>query len=143
MALILIRGENNSKLLNALADLERHGNLTLSSKPKIMDAEVADETVSKILNSKIRTKSKVAIAFFVKEDSTTSIIKIKSIHPPAHIVVVSEEYDEYNDLKESLKTLQFFDGYYSHKSKNGGMRDYKGKNRNLIKNNKLNSYSSK
>ena len=38
MALILVRGENNSKLLNAIADMERHGNLTLISKPKVIDA---------------------------------------------------------------------------------------------------------
>ena len=27
MALVLIRGENNSKILNAIADVERHANL--------------------------------------------------------------------------------------------------------------------
>ena len=32
MALILVRGENNSKLLNAIADMERHGNLTFNLK---------------------------------------------------------------------------------------------------------------
>ena len=70
MALILIRGENNSKLLNAIADMERHGNLILSSKPKIVDAAFADSLVEGILNSKLRTKSNVATAFFVKEDTT-------------------------------------------------------------------------
>ena len=51
MALILIRGENNSKLLNAIADMERHGNLNLATKPKIIDAKFADSLVEKILNS--------------------------------------------------------------------------------------------
>ena len=53
MALILIRGENNSKLLNAIADMERHGNLNLATKPKIIDAKFADSLVEKILNSKL------------------------------------------------------------------------------------------
>ena len=60
MALILVRGENNSKLLNAIADMERHGNLTLVSKPKVIDASFADSLVESILNSKLRTKSNVA-----------------------------------------------------------------------------------
>ena len=63
MALILVRGENNSKLLSAIADMERHGNLNLTSKPKIVDAAFADSIVEGILNSKLRTKSNVATAF--------------------------------------------------------------------------------
>ena len=144
MALILVRGENNSKVLNAIADIERHGNLNLVTKPKIVDASFADSLVESILNSKLRTKSNVATAFFVKEDATLSIVQIKKIHPPAHIVVVSEEYDGYNELYHLLDTAKSFEGYHSHKAKNDGMIDYtiRGKERH-IKNEKLNSYIKK
>ena len=144
MALILIRGENNSKLLNAIADMERHGNLNLVTKPKIIDSDFADSLVEGILNSKLRTKSNVATAFFVKEDTTLSIMQIKKIHPPAHVVVVSDEYKDYDKLESLLKTAPNFKGYHSHKAKNGGMIDYKikGKQRH-IKNEKLNSYIKK
>ena len=80
MALILVRGENNSKVLNAIADMERHGNLNLITKPKVVDASFADSLVESILNSKLRTKSNIAVAFFVKEDATLSIVQIKKIH---------------------------------------------------------------
>ena len=144
MALILIRGENNSKLLNAIADMERHGNLNLVTKPKIIDSDFADSLVEGILNSKLRTKSNVATAFFVKEDTTLSIMQIKKIHPPAHVVVVSDEYKDYDKLESLLKTAPNFKGYHSHKAKNDGMIDYKikGKQRH-IKNEKLNSYIKK
>ncbi len=143
MALVLIRGESNSKLLNSIADLERHGNLNLVSKPKIIDAKFADRLVENILKSKLRTKSNVATSFFIKEDTTLSIVKIKKIHPPAHVVIISDEYEGYNDLKKKLETAPNFEGYYSHKSKTTGMKDYKLKNEKLIKNNKLNSYSKR
>ncbi|WP_405304830.1 DUF356 domain-containing protein [Methanobrevibacter sp.] len=144
MALILIRGENNSKLLNAISDMERHGNLNLVTQPKAIDAEFADSLVESILNSKLRTKSNVATAFFVREDTTLSIIQVKKIHPPAHVVVVSNEYDEYNKLKNLLDDSPNFRGYHSHKAKNDGMIDYtiQGKQRH-IKNEKLNSYIKK
>ena len=144
MALILVRGENNSKVLNAIADMERHGNLNLVTRPKVIDASFADSLVEGILNSKLRTKSTVAAAFFVMEDSTLSIMQIKKIHPPAHIVVVSEEYDGYDKLNDYLDTAKIFDGYHSYKAKNEGMIDYtiKGKDRH-IKNEKLNSYIRK
>ena len=93
MALILIRGENNSKLLNAISDIERHANLDIVSKPRVIDPNFADSLVENILNSKLKTKSNVATAFFVKEDTTFTILQVKKIHPPAHVVVVSDEYD--------------------------------------------------
>ena len=144
MALILVRGENHSKLLNAIADMERHGNLNLVTRPKAVDAEFADSLVENILGSKLRTKSNVATAFFVKEDTTLSIIQIKKIHPPAHVVVVSDEYEGYNKLKNLLDDAPNFQGYHSHKAKNDGMIDYtiQGKQRH-IKNEKLNSYIKK
>lgn len=144
MALILVRGENNSKLLNAIVDMERHGSLNLISRPKVIDSNFADSLVEKILNAKLRTKSNVATAFFVKEDTTVSILQIKKIHPPAHVVVVSNEYDGYNKLKHLLDTSKDFPGYQSNRAINDGMIDYKikGKNRH-IKNEKLNSYIKK
>lgn len=141
MALILIRGENNSKLLNAISDIERHANLTLISQPKDIDSAFADSLVENILNSELRTKSSVATAFFVKEDATLSIMQVKKIHPPAHVVVVSDEYEGYKKLEELLYESKPFQGYHSHKAKNDGLIDYtiKGKDR-FIKNEKLNSY---
>lgn len=136
MALILIRGENNSKILNAIADVERHANLNISSKPKKIDSKFTDLLVEKILKSPLRTKSKVATAFFVKEDTTFSIIQIKKIHPPAHIIVVSNEYKEYNELKDKLNKSIVFKGYYSNKNKNTELKDYKTNNKNVLTSNR-------
>ncbi|MDR0900887.1 MAG: DUF356 domain-containing protein [Methanobrevibacter sp.] len=125
MALILIRGDNNSKLLNAIADIERHAKLSLNNKPQKIDSNFADDIVESILNSPLRTKSKVATAFFIKEDITLAIMQIKKIHPPAHVVVVSDEYEEYAKLKEKLGDAPIFGGYYSSKSNKTELKDYK------------------
>jgi hypothetical protein len=68
-------------------------------------------------------------------------MQIKKIHPPAHVVVVSDEYDGYEKLESMLDTAKPFQGYQSHRAKNEGMIDYKidAKQRH-IKNDKLNSY---
>ncbi len=142
MALILVRGENNSKLLSAIADMERHGNLNIVSKPKVVDSAFADSLVEGILRSKLKTSSNVATAFFVKENPTLSIMQIKKIHPPAHVVVVSDEYDAYSKLEYVLNNSIDFKGYHSKKAINDGMIDYKiNKNERHIKNDKLNSYN--
>lgn len=121
--------------------MERHGNLTLITKPKVIDASFADSLVEGILNSKLKTKSNVAIAFFVKEDTTLSIMQVKKIHPPAHVVVVSDEYGAYSKLEYVLNSADDFKGYNSIKAINDGMIDYKiNKKERHIKNDKLNSY---
>lgn len=141
MALILVRGENNSKILSAIADIEKHANLNLVTRPKVIDSNFADSLVEKILNATLKTTSNVATAFFVKEDATLSIMQVKKIHPPAHVVVVSDEYEGYNQLKNILDDAEPFKGYHSSKAQNEGMIDYKiqGKDR-YVKNEKLNSY---
>ena len=144
MALILIRGENNTKLLSAISDIEKHGNLNIMTQPKAVEASFADSLVEDILNSQLRTKSNVATAFFVKEDTTLSIMQVKKIHPPAHVVVVSDEYGGYSQLEKLLDGADNLPGYNSHKAKNDGMIDYKIKAEyRYIKNERLNSYIKK
>ena len=125
MALVLIRGENNSKILNAIADLERHAKLNLSTKPKMIDAEYADKIVENILKAPLRTKSNVATAFKIKEDTATAIVQVKKIHPPAHIVIISNDYEDYNELNKKLNEAKVFRGYYSPKKQSTQMKDYK------------------
>ena len=125
MALILIRGENNSKILNAIADVERHANLNLVTKPKVIDAKYADKIVENILKAPLRTKSNVATAFRIKEDTATAIVQVKKIHPPAHIVVISNDYDDYKELNKTLNDARIFKGYYSGKKQTTQMKDYK------------------
>ncbi|BAW31279.1 MAG TPA: DUF356 domain-containing protein [Methanothermobacter sp.] len=115
MALILLRADTRKKLLNALADLERHANLKIIGKPRLVDNRMADEIVSSILGGKLKRRSSLAVAVNVEEDDTTSIMRIKGIHPPAHVVVVSREYPENKLLGELIMGAPLFRGYYSHK----------------------------
>ena len=115
MAIILIRADNQNKLLNAIADIERHANLKIAGKPKIIGVNVADKIAKGILRQELRTKSKIAALVRVLEDSTKSIMQIKKIHPPAHLLVISNEYKEYGQIKETFGKLPPLKGYYSHK----------------------------
>jgi len=135
MALILIRGDNNSKLLNAIADIERHAQLNVIDTPQKVDSDFADSLVESILKSSLRNESKVAVAFFVKEDTTLAILQIKKIHPPAHVIVVSDEYNEYGVLRKYLENASVFRGYYSNKSKKTELKDYRNPKTNSNRNN--------
>lgn len=115
MALILIRAMNNKKALNVLADLERHAKLNIVGKPKVVSKEKVYEVTKRVIKQKPRDDIKVPVLVQVKEDTTLSIINIKKTHPPAHVIVISEEYPEYEDLLKEFKKAKVFDGYYSSK----------------------------
>ncbi|GAA5819457.1 MAG: DUF356 domain-containing protein [Methanobrevibacter sp. CfCl-M3] len=135
MALILIRGENNSKLLNAIADIEYHAKLKLISKPKVISAAIADDIVEKILKVPLRSQSKAATSFFVKEDITLSIMQVKTIHPPAHVIVVSDEYEEYEHLDAILDECPDLEGYQSKKPANNNQQNSNSRYSNVNKHN--------
>ncbi len=117
MALILIRAMNKKKALNVLADLERHAKLTIDGKPKIVSLDKVYDVTKRVIKQKPRDDIKVPILVQVKEDTTVSIINIKKTHPPAHVIVISEEYPEYPELIEEFKKAKVFDVYYSSKKK--------------------------
>jgi len=80
MALILLKADNKKKSLNALADLEKHANLKIKRKPRLVDNKMADKIVSSVLGG-LKRKSSVAVAVNVEEDDTTSILRIKKDTP--------------------------------------------------------------
>lgn len=115
MALILIRANTQEKLLNALADIERHANLKILGKPKLIDPKKADDIAKGILKQNLRSESKIAAIVKVLEDTTKSIMQVKKIHPPAHLVVISDEYGAFEEIKKIYSISPSLKGYYSHK----------------------------
>jgi uncharacterized protein len=115
MALILIRADDLPKLLNTLADIERHAKLRILGKPKILDSKHADKLVEKVLKTNLRMRCRRAAIIKVEEDVTKSIVNIRKIHPPAHVAVISDEYRDFEEIKDTFTKLPVLKGYYSHK----------------------------
>jgi hypothetical protein len=130
MTIILIRAENQTKILNSLADIERHAGLKINGKPRIIDNKLADKYAKSIMKDRLRSKSKIAVLVSVKEDVTLSILQIRKIHPPAHLVVISEEYRQWEEIKKIFNTLPPLKGYYSSKNPNSPKPNPSG-NKNL------------
>ncbi|MDO5850902.1 MAG: DUF356 domain-containing protein [Methanobacteriaceae archaeon] len=117
MSLILIRASNKKKTLNTLADLERHAKLNINTKPRILDSKKAELVVETILKQKPKSSMGLSTLVKVKEKTPYTITQVMSIHPPAHVIVISEEYDIYTKLESKFKDLDVLGGYYSSKNK--------------------------
>ncbi|WP_455645111.1 DUF356 domain-containing protein [Methanosphaera sp.] len=123
MALILIRAMNKKKALNGLADLERHAKLTIMGKPKVISLDKVHDVTKRVIKQEPRNDIKLAILIKVQEDTTVSIMNLRKIHPPVHVIVISEEYPEYADLKKEFNKAKVFDGYYSFKNRPSKNKD--------------------
>lgn len=123
MAFILVRATNKKKALNSLADIERHAKLTIVGKPKSINTKKAHDVTKAILKKEPRGDVKQAVVVKVKESTTQSIMNLRKIHPPAHLIVISEEYPEYSDIKKEYNKSRIFDGYYSSKRKSSKSDD--------------------
>ncbi len=139
MVLLLIRGDNYEKIKNALADIHRHAKLTIIGKPKIMVPEAADEILKYILGN-IKKPCKKACLIKIEENAPRAIDKIRKIHPPAHIIVISERHEPYPYLIEDFPKMPPLKGYY--KSKYGEDENNKKKNEKLLKERKVSKFSS-
>ncbi|HIP16663.1 MAG TPA: DUF356 domain-containing protein [Methanothermococcus okinawensis] len=116
MVLLLIRGDNYKKIKNALADIHRHGKLTILGKPRIIVPEAADEILKYILGT-IKKPCKRACLVRIQESAPKAIDRIRKIHPPAHIVVISEKYEPYHYLMRDLPKMPVLKGFYKSKKK--------------------------
>ena len=107
MALILVRAMNKKKALNGLADIERHAKLSIIGKPRKVSLKSVHDVTKRVLK---------------QEPTTTSIMNLRKIHPPVHVIVISEEYPEYEDLNKEFSKSKIFDGYYSSKNKSSNSK---------------------
>jgi hypothetical protein len=113
----MIRADSKDKILNSLADMERHAGLKINGTPRIIDPKVADKFAERIMKENLKFKSSQSVLVKVEGDTTRSIVQIRKIHPPAHLIVISEEYPEYDNMDSKFQSLPYFKGYYSHKSR--------------------------
>ncbi|WP_456472689.1 DUF356 domain-containing protein, partial [Methanocaldococcus sp.] len=68
----------------------------------------------------VKKSCRAACVAKVAEKAPKAIDRIRKIHPPAHIVVISERYgDIYYKLLDDFPKLPVLRGYYKSKKKKG------------------------
>ncbi len=110
----VIRADDTSKLKTALADLERHGDLTFVDTPKELNPDFADRIlldVMQLREDELRWECKAAAIVPLHDSAGAAIDVLKKIHPPAHIIIVSSRYALFNELLGRVDALPTLEGY--------------------------------
>ena len=98
---LIIKCQDIQKLFVTLSGLQRHATIRLE-RPKWLNKKVADDFSEKILEKEVR-KTNLAAISCSKERAGVIISHIKNIHPPAHVLVVTENH--HKDIFDSLDKM--------------------------------------
>lgn len=101
----VVRADDMSKVKTALCDLIRYAHLTFDGKPRKLEPVFADNILIQVMKSPLRTCCEAASIAPLNEDASTAIGRLRKIHPPGHIIIVSPRHGIYYELENYIDLL--------------------------------------
>ncbi len=101
----VVRGDDMSKVRTALCDLIRYAHLTFEGKARTLEPAFADNILIHVMKSPLKIACDAASIVPLNEDASAAIGRIRKIHPPGHVIIVSSRHDIYDDLVNFVDVL--------------------------------------
>ena len=108
-SIAIVRADDVSKVKIALNDLIRYANLTFSEGARKLDPTLADNIMTHIIKSPLRACCSSAAIVPLEDHASVAIEKLRKIHPPAHIIIVSPRHEIYHELVNYVDILTEID----------------------------------
>ena len=108
-SMAVIRADDASKLKTAIYDLIRYANLTFSDKARKLEPMFADSILTHIMKSPLRACCSSAAIVPLEDKASVAIGKLRNIHPPAHVIIVSPIHEIYHELVNYVDILPEID----------------------------------
>jgi hypothetical protein len=94
----VIRADDMDKVRVTLCDLVRYAHLTFDGNVRELEPAFADDILVHIMKSSLRSHCEAACIVPLNEDASAAIGRLRKIHPPAHVIIVSGRHDIYYEL---------------------------------------------
>lgn len=104
-SLAVIRANDSSKLSTALRDLVKYGHMSYSSVPKRLEPGFADSILVNVMKSPLKIGCTAAAVVPLMDSASSAISRLRKIHPPAHVIIVSPMHEIYHELIDYIKML--------------------------------------
>ncbi|OKY77708.1 MAG: hypothetical protein BTN85_0176 [Candidatus Methanohalarchaeum thermophilum] len=102
----LIRADDSEKLKKAIDSLDREIDVDLDKGPKRFNASRADDILTKVLDSPLKNECEYAALCKINEKASRAINIIQDTRPPAHIIILSQKHDVYDQVRNSYNKLR-------------------------------------
>lgn len=83
--------------------------MRFSSNPRRIEPSYADNLLVRVVGVPLRAPCKVAALVGLENNAGAAISKLRKIHPPAHIVIVSPRHTPYNELMDCVDIYPEFE----------------------------------
>jgi uncharacterized protein len=105
----LVRADDSDKVKIALHDLERYGHIQFSATPKCIEPNYADELLVSVMGVALKSKCNSAALVELNNHAGAAISRLKKIHPPAHIIIISPRHKMFEELAVKFSKYPEFD----------------------------------
>lgn len=101
----VIRADDINKVRVTICDLMRYAHLTLDGNAKRLDPTFADNILVHIMKSPLKCHCESSAIVPLKEEASAAIGRLRKIHPPAHVIIVSPRHEIYHELINYVRLL--------------------------------------
>lgn len=108
-AFALVRADDLDKVKIALHDLEQYGHIQFSTTPRRIEPNYADKLLVSVMGVPLRSKCNSAALVELDNYAGAAISKLKDIHPPAHIIIISPRHQMFEEISDKFKKYPKFD----------------------------------
>ncbi len=108
-SLAVVRADDISKVKTALCDLVRYARLTFADKARRLEPAFADNILIHVMKSPLKTCCEAASIVPLTDEASAAIGRLRKIHPPAHVIIVSPRHEIYHELINYVDILPEID----------------------------------
>jgi len=108
-SMAVVRADDVSNVKIALYDLIRYANLTFSGRARKLEPTFADNILTHIMKSPLRASCSFAAIVPLEDQASVAIERLRKIHPPAHVIIVSPRHEIYHVLINYVDLLPEID----------------------------------
>ena len=108
-SMAVVRADDVSRVKIALYDLVRYGHMTFADKARKLEPTFADNILTHIMKSPLRACCSAAAIVPLEDEASIAIGRLRKIHPPAHVIIVSPRHEIYHELVNYVDILPTID----------------------------------
>jgi hypothetical protein len=108
-SMAVVRGDDASKVKIALCDLVRYGHMTFADRARKLEPTFADNILIHIMKSPLKAGCSAAAIVPLTDHASIAIGRLRKIHPPAHVIIVSPRHEIYHELVNYVDILPEID----------------------------------
>lgn len=108
-SMAVVRADDMSKVKTAICDLIRYGQFTFFDRARRLEPAFADNILVHVMKSPLRTSCEAAAIVPLVDEPSAAIGRLRKIHPPAHVIIVSPRHEIYHELVNYVDILPEID----------------------------------